>query len=111
MILDWAGSPSRAPSKVAYTLTLAPGVILPATPVAASIMMATSCCPGSSSGWATIMSLWSREPFFRVVTAILPWMSRRSVTAFSDSQRSGIEIFSNWPAPSGEYGSMSALSR
>lgn len=74
---------------------------LPATPVAASIMMATSCWPGWRAGWSTIMSLWSREPFFSVVTAILPRMSARSVTAFAESQRSGISTFSNWPAVSG----------
>lgn len=78
-------------------MTDAPGVILPATPVAASIMMATSCWPGWRAGWRTIMSDWSREPASSVVTAILPCISRRSVTALSDSHRSGIVIFSNWP--------------
>ncbi len=71
-------------------------MILPATPVAASIMMATSCWPGWRAGWLTIMSLWSREPARRVVTAILPWICARSVTALSDSHRLGILIFSNW---------------
>ncbi len=98
MILDWSGSPSFWPAKVAYTLTVEPGVILPATPVAASIMMATSCCPGCRAGWSTIMSVCSREPPRSVVTAILPWICRRSVTAVSDSHRLGISIFLNWAA-------------
>ncbi|MGX1511485.1 hypothetical protein RKD44_002773 [Streptomyces collinus] len=100
MILDWSGSASRAPSKVAYTLTVEPGVIFPATPVAASIMMATSCCPGRRAGVSTIMSVWSSEPAFSLVTAIFPRTWDRSVTAFSESQRSGISVFSNCAAPS-----------
>ena len=79
-------------------MTEAPAVIFPATPVAASIMMATSCSPGRSAGWSTTMSLWRREPALRVVTAILPRIAARSVTALSDSHRFGIEIFSNCPA-------------
>ena len=58
-------------------LTVEPGVILPATPVAASIMMAISCCPACSAGRSAIMSVCSREPLLqRWSTAILPWISR-----------------------------------
>lgn len=72
-------------------------MILPATPVAASIMMAISCSPGWSSGRFCIMSDWSSEPLRNWVTAILPLTSERSVTALVESQRFGIEIFSNCP--------------
>ncbi len=92
-------------------LTLAPEVIFPATPVAASIMMAISCSPGWSCGRSTNMSVWSREPFLRVVSAILSLSAPRSVTAVPDSHRSGTLISSNWAAPSGLYGAMSALAR
>ncbi|CAM5636436.1 hypothetical protein SCYAM73S_01276 [Streptomyces cyaneofuscatus] len=91
-------------------LTVAPGVILPATPVAASIMMAISCSPARSSGLRTIMSDWRSEPPRSSVTAIFPSTSRRSVTAFSDSQRLGIAIFSNWPLFSAVYGATSDFS-
>ena len=71
-------------------LTRPPGLILPATPVAASIMMAISCSPDSSSGRSDIMSAWSSEPLRSLLAAILPRTSARSVTAVRGSQRSGI---------------------
>lgn len=73
---------------------------MPATPVAASIMMAISCSPGCSSGLFCIMSDWSSEPLRSCVTAIFPLTSERSVTALVDSQRFGILIFSNCPEDS-----------
>ena len=75
-------------------LTRRPGLIFPATPVAASIMMAISCSPAVSSGRLAIMSVWSSEPFFSGVTAIFPSIPLRSVTAVLDSHRFGIATFS-----------------
>lgn len=86
-------------------------MIFPATPVAASIMMATSCWPGWRAGRSTIMSVWSREPARRVVTAILPRICARSVTALPDSHRVGISTFSNWSASRVVYGFTSDLTR
>ncbi len=111
MITDREGSVSLAPLKVARMLTLAPEVIFPATPVAASIMMAISCSPGCSCGRSTNMSAWSSEPFFSVVRAILSLSAPRSVTAVSESHRLGILTSSNCPAASGLYGAMSPLAR
>src|SRR3954470_11851703 len=86
-------------------LTFAPGVILPATPVAASIMMAISCCPAFSAGRLAIISVWSSDPWLSLVAAILPRTSERSVTAVEGTQRSGIDTFSKSPASRASYAS------
>lgn len=63
-------------------------------------MIAISCWPASSAGRSTIMSVWSREPFWSWVTAIFPRIWPRFVTAVLDSQRLGIETRWNWSADS-----------